>query len=135
MNILRLRYFGAFIMLLVLLPTVNAGQTPHEEGALVVNVTWGDIYNTPANDVYVEVYGFVEKYDSTKSFVLKMSRNGEYKASVPPGVYDVFVSEGTSVPRCRRLFIKPGLTTYWTLKLEIDDVYTNQQVSSQRRSK
>jgi len=135
MNILRLKYFGVFILLIVLLPTIGASQASQKDGALVVKVTWGDIDNTPANDVYVEAYGFVEKYDSTKSFILKMSHDGQYEASLPPGFYDVFVSESGSMPRCRRLFIKPGLTTYWTLKLEIDDVYTNQQVSTQRRSK
>jgi hypothetical protein len=132
MNILRLRYFGVFMLLLVLLLTLNASQASRKDGALVVKVTWGDIDNTPANDVYVQAYGFVEKYDSMKSFVLKMSHDGQYEASLPPGFYDVFVSEQGSVPRCRRLFIRPGSTTYWTLKLEIDDVYTNQQVHSGR---
>ena len=134
-NVFRLRYFGIFILLLVLLPTVTAGQTSQREGTLIVKVTWGDIDNTPANDVYVEAYGFVEKYDASKSFVLKMPHNGHYEASLPPGVYDVFVSEEGSVPRCRRVLIKPGLSTYWTLKLEIDEVYTNQQVFTQRQSK
>lgn len=47
----------------------------------------------------------------------------KYETSLPPGSYDVFVSEGTSMPRCRRLRIRPELPTYWALKLEIDDVY------------
>lgn len=130
MNIRCLRYCGAFILLFVLLSSekaVNASQTSQKDGTLIVKVTWGDISNTPANDVYVEAYGFVHKYDSTKSFILKMTHDGQYESSLPPGHYDVFVSEGGSMPRCRRLLIKPGLTTYWTLKLEIDDVYTNQQ--------
>jgi hypothetical protein len=133
MNILNLRYFSLLILFLVLLPTegaVHASQASQKNGTLIVKVTWGDIDNTPANDVYIEAYGFVEKYDSTKSFTLKMSHNGQYEVSLPAGVYDVFVSEGGSLPRCRRLLIRPGLTTYWTLKLEIDDVYTNRQVYS-----
>jgi hypothetical protein len=133
MNILDLRGFGVCILLLVLLPmqkAVHASQPSQKDGTLIVKVTWGDLDNTPANDVYVEAYGFVEKYDAKKSFVLKMSHNGQYEASLPPGVYDVFVSEAGSVPRCRRLVIKPELTTYWTLKLEIDDVYMNEQVYS-----
>src|SRR5436309_1612853 len=134
MNVQSLRCFFFFI-LLMLLPTgkaVNASQASQKDGALVVKVTWGDIDNTPANDVYVEAYGFVEKYDSMKSFILKMSHDGQYEVSLPRGVYDVFVSEAGSVPRSKRLVIRPGLTTYWTLKLEIDDVYTNQQVSTSR---
>jgi len=136
MNICSLRYFSVFILLLVLLPigkAVSASQAPQKDGTLTVKVTWGDIDNTPANDVYVEAYGFVAKYDSMKSFVLNMSHKGQYEASLPPGVYDVFVSEAGSVPRCRRLVIKPEMPTYWTLKLEFDDVYSNQQVSTARQ--
>ena len=126
MNLVNRRYLSVLLLLFVLLPSgraINAGQTSQKDGALVVKVTWGDTNNTPANDVYAEAYGFVEKYDSRKSFVLKMSHAGQYEASLPPGVYDVFISEDTSIPRCRRLLIRPGLTTYWTLKLEVDDVY------------
>ena len=114
-----------FFLILLSEAPVHAQQASQKDGALVVEVTWGDVENTPANDVYVEAYGFVPKYSSTKSFVLKMSHDGHYETPLSPGVYDVFVSEGTSVPRCRRLLIREGLTTYWTLKLEIDDVYTD----------
>jgi len=80
MNILNLRYFSLLILLLGLLHAekpVHASQASQKDGALIVKVTWGDIDNTPANDVYVEAYGFVEKYDA-KSFVLKMSHDGQY---------------------------------------------------------
>jgi hypothetical protein len=136
MNFNSLKYLGVFILLLVLLArdnAVNASQASQKDGTLIVEVTWGDTGNTPANNVYAEAYGFVERYDSKKSFILKMSHAGQYEASLPPGVYDVFISDGGSVPRCRRLLIRPELTTYWTLKLETDDVYTN--TSMQRRNK
>ena len=126
MRILSLRYFSGFLLLIALLPmgkAVNASQISQKEGTLIVRVTAGDLDNTPANDVYVEAYGFVEKYDSMKSFILKRSHDGQYEASLPHGIYNVFVSESLSVPRCRRFAIRPGLTTYWTLKLEFDDVY------------
>jgi hypothetical protein len=135
MNTLSRRYFGILVLLLVLLPGgqgVITGQHPGKDGALVVLVTWGDVNNTPANDVYVEAYGFVDKYYASKSFILKTSRAGQYEASIPPGIYDVFISEGGSVPRCRRVLIRPEMTTYWTLKLEIDDVYTNQMRFSRK---
>jgi hypothetical protein len=35
---------------------------------------------------------------SEKSFVLKMVKPGRYEAALPPGVYDVFVSEASSTP-------------------------------------
>jgi hypothetical protein len=126
MNILSLRSLSVVLLLLALLPTrgVNGGGRPAEnDGTLVVLVTWGDDDNTPANDVYIEAHGYVRKYNSEKSFVLKSSTAGRYETSLPPGVYDVFVSEGTSIPRCRRVMIHQDLTDYWTLKLEIDDVY------------
>jgi len=128
MNILSLRYFSVLMLLLVFLSVGNAakaGQASQKDGTLIVNVTWGDLDNTPANDVYVEAYGTVPKGDSRKSFVLKMSHDGQYEASLSPGVYDVFISEGTSAPRCKRLLIRAGMPTYWPLKLKIDEVYLN----------
>jgi len=127
MNILGLRYLSVLVLLLGFLPTGRAdgaGSSLEKDGTLVVLVTWGDVYNTPATDVYVEAHGFVRKYHSEKSFVMKSSLDGRYEGSVPPGVYDVFVSEGTSVPACKRVLIKAGSTTSWTLKLKIDYVYT-----------
>lgn len=123
-----LKYSSFFVMILALLPTgrsLHASEPSDRDGTLVVLVTWGDVDNTPANDVYIEAHGFVVKYHEEKSFVLKMSHAGRYEASLPPGVYDVFVSEGSSEPRCRRVLISPGFTGYWTLKLEIDEVYSD----------
>jgi hypothetical protein len=100
------------------------GKPSDKDGKLIVSVTWGDFYNTPATTVYIEAYGWVEKYRSKKSFILKMSRNGLYEATLPPGVYDVFVSEGTSIPRCKRLLISPDSTNSWAVQLELDEVFT-----------
>jgi hypothetical protein len=123
MTLSRLR--NVFILLLLLTIFVSAWQqkaTPpsNKDGKLVVLVTWGDVDKTPANNAYVEAYGFVREYGSEKSFVLRMSHPGRYEASLPPGVYDVFVSEGTSHPRCGRFLIKSGATQSWTVNLEID---------------
>ena len=127
MNIVILRSLSVALLLLALLPigSVNAGDhSVSKDGTLVVLVTLGDVDNTPANDVYVEAHGFVWKYHSEKSFILKNVSAGRYETSLPPGVYDVFVSEGTSEPRCRRMRIREGLGGTWTLKLELDEVYT-----------
>lgn len=126
MNILSLRFLKVLVLLLTLWPTQKADkgeQQSEKNGRLVVVVTWGDVDNTPANDVYIEAHGFVREYNSEKSFVLKSSTAGRYEVSLPPGIYDVFVSEDTSEPRCRRMRVVGGLPSTWTLKLELDEVY------------
>lgn len=122
----KLRYLTVLAILLAIFVRGSTREGPPQEkdGTLSVFVMWGDMDNTPATNVYVEAHGFVSKYGSTKSFILKMSRVGRYEASLPPGVYDVFVSEGTSEPRCRRIMIRSGLTSHWTLKLELDEIFT-----------
>jgi hypothetical protein len=102
---------------------VNTGSPLEKHGALIVLVTWGDVDNTPATDVIVEAVGHAPDHSWGKTVPLKASKNGQYEASLDPGIYDVFVSEPGSTPRCRRLAIEPKSTMYWTLKLEIDDVY------------
>jgi len=96
-----------------------------ENGTLIVLVTWGDINNTPANDVYIEAYTSSAKVHDRSTYILTQVRPGHYESSLPPGVYDVFVSEGNSVPRCKRVLILPKKQNCWTLKLEDDEVYTS----------
>lgn len=125
-------YIGYCMLFLSLLASERTAYATHaveKDGELIIHVTWGDNENTPANDVYAQAYGWVwaGKDSSFKSFVLKMTHAGEYKTSLPPGVYDVFISEGSSVPRCKRVLVKKGLTTDWTLKLKIDHNYSNTQ--------
>ena len=55
--------------------------------------------------------------------ILKMVQAGRYEAALPPGVYDVFVSEASSSPRCRRLAVNAGYQPTWRLMLEHDDIY------------
>jgi hypothetical protein len=103
---------------------VSAAPLLEKDVTLVVLVTWGDVDNTPAQNVYVEAHGYVANLKAEKSFILKMVRAGRYETSLPPGVYDVFVSESTSEPRCRRMRVRDGDPDTWTLKLETDEIYT-----------
>jgi hypothetical protein len=126
MRIPKLRYF---IVLVLLLAFFVGGQADdkvpvEKDGTLLVFVKWGDLDKTPANDVYIEAHGFVQKYRSQKSFVLKMSYAGRYELPIPPGVYDVLVSEGISIPVCKRVLIRAGSTTDWSVNLEMDHEYT-----------
>lgn len=127
MQLFGIKYLR-FVALLFLLSTsvkfASATSPPEEDGTIVVLVTWGDINNTPANDVYIEAHGYVVKDKAEKSFIFKIVRDGRYETTIPPGVYDVFVSEGNSEPRCKRMLVVSGKTGYWTLKLETDVVFT-----------
>ncbi len=123
-----LKIYKVFLVLAFLLCPIGqavSDKPSEKDGGLVVHVTWGDVDNTPATNVYIEAYGLVRKEHSARAFILKSLKAGEYQTTLPPGVYDIFISEGTSVPRCRRILIPPGMTNYWTLKLEVDDVYLN----------
>lgn len=125
--ILSVRCLSILVLLAGFFPAgrvAHAGSPSEDDGTLVVLVTGGDAYKSPVNDAFVEAHGFVDKYHSEKSFVLKSSVAGRYEASLPPAVYDVFVSEGVSVPACKRVLVKAGSTTSWNLQLELDHVYT-----------
>lgn len=130
MNVLSVKFFSVLIFLLAFLAPErhNSSFSPEEkDGTLVVLLNWKDVTydpNGPFPPVYVEAYGFVSKYHKTKSFVLKSAVFGRHEASLPPGVYDVFVSEGTSFPVCKRVRVTEGETTTVSLQLEVDEVNT-----------
>ena len=123
----RLLLFGVlFIGLIGRGPAQEkARPAADENGTLIVLVTWGDVNNTPADDVYIEVHTSSAKSSAPTSYVLTQVHSGRYESTLPPGIYDVFMSEGNSVPRCRRVQIRPKFQSYWTVKLENDDVYIN----------
>src|SRR5215831_5204868 len=125
MTMFNQKRIGLFsLSLLLFLQPVSAHQQQEKNGELVVKIAEGDIANSPADHVYVEAYGFGSNKQVRQPFVLQSSRKGEYKISLPPGIYDVFVSDEISEPRCKRVPIRPGEPTFWTLKLEMDFVYT-----------
>lgn len=120
------RYFGSVLLLIVFLTIAYAAdvnRTSVKGGTLIVLVMWDDVDKTPATGVYIEAHSFAVENVGEKTFVLKMAKAGRYEATLPPGVYDVFVSEASSTPRCRRLLVTEGYTGYWNLMLEHDDVY------------
>jgi hypothetical protein len=123
-----------FLLLSIAVAAISYGQSaqsaPNERavdtgknGTLVVLMTWDDVNTTPTTGAYVEAHTFNANWVSEKSFVLKMVKPGRYEAALPPGVYDVFVSEAGSTPRCRRALVTADHTGYWTLMLEHDEVY------------
>lgn len=103
--------------------TADNQAASEKNGTLVVLTTWDDAYKTPATGVYIEAHSFNANHVSERSFSLKMVKAGRYEAEVPPGVYDIFVSEASSIPRCRRVLVKPRGGHLWNLMLEHDDIY------------
>ena len=123
---MNIRRCGWLIVLLLAFPVTGKTQNNSDSnGALVVFVTLGDLDNTPAANVFIEAHSVGSEHGSEKPFVLKMSHEGRYAAPLAPGVYDVFASEGDSQPACKRVLIKTGSTTQWTLKMKVDYVYTD----------
>ena len=119
----------------IAMATIAFGQSPQsaapreqavtyaKDTTFAVLVTWDDAYKTPTTGAYIEAHSFNVNWVSEKSFVLKMVKPGQYEAALPPGVYDVFVSEASSTPRCKRVLMKEGGGPVWNLMLEHDDVY------------
>ena len=80
-------------------------------GKLTVTVISGDLENSPADDAEVYVHGhpFRAHLSNTDvEAVVKQVRSGRYEFSLAPGLYDVFVRESGSYPRCKRVQIDAG---------------------------
>ena len=130
MNVPILRSFSVVIFLLAFLAAERDNTSSHPEekdGTLIVLLTWKDVEydpNGPFPHIYVEAYGVVSKLHTTKSFILESSHFPRYEGALPTGVYDVFVSEGTSFPACKRVRVEDGATTTVNLQREVDQVNT-----------
>jgi hypothetical protein len=98
--------------------------TKDDYGTLVIFARWDDTRHTPVTDVYVEAYGFVSSLGSNKSYVLRLTAPGRYEAKIPPAVYDVFVSEGGSIPVCKRIGLTSHGTVFWKIRLKTDLYFT-----------
>ena len=105
----------AILVLFVTCPISGADQASHE-GKLVVLALLGD-NNTPSKDAFVYVRGYLGQ----PSVAVSPSRVGWFEINLHPGLYDVFVSEGSSLPMCRRFEIKANRTKVYSAKLEVDD--------------
>jgi len=96
-------------------PISGADQASHE-GKLVVQALIGD-NNTPSKDAFV----YVRESLGQVSLAVSPTRIGWFEVALKPGLYDVFVSEGSSLPMCRRFEIKANQTKVYSAKLEADD--------------
>lgn len=106
--------------------TTSSSQSTTKDtyGTLVVEATWNDTRATPATNIYVEAHGFVRSVGASQSFVLDAVAPGKYKLKIPPAVYDVFISDGISIPICKRFLLAPNKTVLWRVRLRGDMKYT-----------
>jgi hypothetical protein len=116
------------ILVLVVFLLSGVALADQKDGKLILIVTYGDIDNTPADHVIIHLYGYGSDHFWGKEIPIVRTKRGQYEATLQQGKYDVFVSEYGSTPRCRRVGIRSGFTSYWTLKLELDDVYSRGDV-------
>jgi hypothetical protein len=111
------RWFATmFVVFLFCLmsPTSGANQVG-QEGKLIVRVLLG-IDNAPARDAFVYIREDIREISRN----ISASSPGMFEISLPPGLYDVFVSEGSSLPICKRVEIKVDDRKIFTAKLEPD---------------
>src|SRR5690348_11126306 len=94
----------------------NGAELPQKEGQLIVRVFVGDD-DSQARDAFVYVRGCFGQ----PSAAITANRPGQFEKSLPPGLYDVFVSEGSSLPMCKRVEIRPDHAKVYTAKLEADE--------------
>ena len=111
-RLIGVAFIGLFLC--VTAPTSGTDQSP-KNGKLVVRVWLGD-NNSPARDAFV----YVKDYLGKSSTALSANQPGVFELSLPSGLYDVFVGEGSSLPMCKRIEIKPDHTKVYTAKLEAD---------------
>src|SRR5579871_5614011 len=86
-----------FVIFVSLSMNIGVAQT-HEDGMVIVRVLIGDD-NTPARDASVYVQG----YFRNPSRSVKAARPGWFEISLPPGIYDIYVGELSSLPKSKRV--------------------------------
>ncbi len=99
---------------------VDAQQPLQGTGTLIVRVFIGD-NNSPSRGAFVYVRGYRRPVYKEESVIPDKVREGWFELSLQPGLYDVFISEGSSLPMCRRVEIHAGKTKFYTAKLEADE--------------
>ena len=85
----------------------------------------GDVANAGGNAAIARAFVLVHQPEGKKDFIVKVS-NGRFELSLPPGLYDVFVSASGFSPSCQRIKITAGQSAVFKPRLEP----TSEQTSS-----
>jgi hypothetical protein len=93
--------------------TAAGGQTQPKpaEGKLT-----GEVANATANTPIAKAFVLVHQPEGKKDFIVKVS-NGKFELSLPPGLYDVFVSASGFAPACKRIKISAGQSAAYNPRL------------------
>ena len=51
---------------------------------------------------------------------------GRFQVQIPPGFYDIFVSAFAFSPKCAKVRVKPGESTTFNAKLQVDGLVTKE---------
>jgi hypothetical protein len=116
-----------FVLVLSCGPMVASGpnQTSPKEGKLIVVVTY-EYDGGPARDSLVYVRGYRPLPFGEVSINLSPTRAGWFETSLPPGLYDVYVSEWSSLPMCQRMEIAGDGIEYYRARLKPDHEHMEQ---------
>ena len=95
------------------------GQTAQKDGFLSVTVSLQDTH-VPLTSAFVFVRGYRQVYLGESSSVLRQVKDGVFATSLPPGIYDVFVSDVGTIPICKRVVIVTGEGEHYDANLKVD---------------
>jgi len=110
------KFISLSVACLALLP-VAGGQDSQRVGFLAVTVTVGGDH-FPAVHAFVAVRGYPPT--SKEVIALTPTKDGFFETSLPPGIYDVFVSEDSTFPACKRVKVAAGDIAHYEANLTVD---------------
>jgi hypothetical protein len=110
------------IVLLLCCPIVASvdDQAAQRVGFLAVSVSIGDGH-MPLTSAFVFVRGYRPVYHGESSAVLTQTKDGYFETSLPPGLYDVFVSDADALPACKRVAIVAGQVEHYGVNFKVDE--------------
>jgi hypothetical protein len=107
----------------VLLCSSSLGQESENKavnGVLSITVSVGETH-TPFGGAFVFVRGHRRWPDGEWSDALTPTKDGYFQLILSPGLYDVFVSRGSTFPSCKRFAITAGHAEHYDANLKIDE--------------
>lgn len=70
--------------------------------------------------------GLTSNVGIARDLVVKTDQQGRFKADLPPGFYDVFVSAMAFTPVCRKIRVAPTRVQELTFSMSVEPLYTDE---------